>query len=235
MYRKLAILGALVLACACGVARADGGVYSGPFFKCPDAHGDEQKNLFSIIDISRFPMRIDSLGQLRIDGFAASLAASRSAEMAAAPEPTVDEMIGQQIQKLQRMAAPLGQDFEQRYVELCFATQAPPADQNIDGPFYYMPGFLIRTAITGVLQPMDTVVVPAQLYHVLSYEGPGSDIGNLRFTLTEQFWQKTAPYLGLERAEGPNIQFFAPGYRGNEERTKFELWTPIKPIKVWPR
>ncbi|TAX38937.1 GyrI-like domain-containing protein [Rhizobium leguminosarum] len=236
MNKSIGLLISFVIAAvAHGVSHADNNVYSGPFFMCPDAHGEEQKNLFKIIDISRFPMRIDTLGQLRVDGFAASLAASRSAEMATAPEPTVDEKIGEQIQKLQQMAAPLSQNFDQRYVEICFATQAPPKDQNIDGPFYYMPGFIIQTAITGVLQPMDSVIVPQQLYHVLSYEGPTSEIGNLRFTLTEQFWQKTAPYLGLERADGPNIQIFAPGLKGTEEQTKLELWTPIKPIKIWPR
>lgn len=235
MCRKLGLLSFVFLVAASGASYADNNVYSGPFFMCPDAHGEEQKKLFKIIDISRFPMRIDSLGQRRVDGFVATLAASRSAETAAAPEPTVDEEIGQQIQKLQQMAAPLGQNFDQRYVEVCFATQAPPADPNIDGPFYYMPGYIIQTAITGVLKPMDSVIIPEQLYHVLSYEGPTSEIGNLRFTLTEQFWQKTAPYLGLERADGPNIQIFAPGLKGTEEQTRLELWTPIKPIKIWPR
>jgi predicted transcriptional regulator YdeE len=237
MYGKLGLLSFVFFAAVSGASYADNNVYSGPFFMCPDAHGEEQKKLFTIIDINRFPMRIDSLGQRRVDGFVASLAASRSAVMAVEPkpEPTVDEEIGQQIQKLQQMAAPLGQNFDQRYVEICFATQAPPVDKSIDGPFYYMPGYIIQTAITGVLQPMDSIIIPEHLYHVLSYEGPTSEIGNLRFTLTEQFWQKTAPYLGFERTDGPNIQIFAPGLKGTEEQTKLELWTPIKPIEIWPR
>ncbi|MGX5851028.1 GyrI-like domain-containing protein [Mesorhizobium sp. PL10] len=235
MYMKLGIISFVCLLSVIGVSHADNNVYSGPFFMCPDAHGDAQKQLFKIIDISRFPMRIDHLGQRRIDGFVASLAASRSAALAVAPEPTVDEKIGQQIQKLQQMAAPLGQDFDRRYVEVCFATTAPPADPNIDGPFYYMPGYIVQSAITAVLQPMDSVLIPEQLYLVVSYEGPTAEIGNLRYTMTEQFWQKTAPYLGYERSDGPNLQIFAPGLKGSEEQTKLELWTPIKPIKVWPR
>jgi hypothetical protein len=229
MWSKTAILSILLNLPIIGASLADDRVYSGPFYKCPDAHGDKQKALFSIIDITRFPMRIEGLGQRRVDGFAANLAASISDVM------MKEDPIGKAAQRMGEVAAPMAKGFDQQYVEVCFATEPPPTDPNIDGPFYYMPGFFVESAVTAVLQPMDSILIPEQTYLVVSYEGPSANIGNLRFTMTEDFWPKTAPFLGIERVDGPNLQIFAPGLKGTEEQTKLELWTPIKPYVISPR
>lgn len=52
--------------------------------------------------------------------------------------------------------------------------------------------------------------------------------------MTEEFWPKTAPILGLERTDGPNLMIWAPGLQGNEAQAQLELWTPIKPFNINP-
>lgn len=215
------------LALSGSVAFADDNAYTGPFHMCPDAHGAEQKALFRIIDITRMPMRVEGSGAQRIDGFAASLAASRSAQIMNRKDP-----IEEAYEKLAGITTTMSTDTRQ-LAAVCFATTPPPATDT-DGPFLFMPGYIINSQ-TDVLQPLDTVTVPAQTYLVLSYEGPSAEIGDMRFTMSEEFWPKVAPFLGLERTDGPNVMIWAPGLKGNEPNTSLEFWTPIKPYRISPR
>ncbi|QPC89719.1 GyrI-like domain-containing protein [Mesorhizobium sp. INR15] len=224
--RNFALLTLLWILVPATSAFADNQAYSGPFFMCPDAHGDEQKSLFRLIDITKLPMRIEGMGQRRVDGFAASLAASRSAAIMSGKDP-IDEA----FEKLFGMPNTMAAD-HRRLVAVCFATQPPPATDT-DGPFLFMPGFFIDDP-GDVLQPLDTVIVPAQTYLVTTFTGPASELGNLRFTLTEEFWRKTAPFLGLERTSGPNLMVWSPGEKGNEPSDTVEMWTPIKPFRISP-
>lgn len=207
-------------------ALADNNVYSGPFFMCPDAHGEEQKALFRIIDITNMPMRIEGMGPRRIDGYGASVAASRSTVMMNQTDP-----IQEAYEKLANTPTIMGRENRQ-LAAVCFALEAPPKE-DVDGPFVFMPGYLID-APGNVLQPLDTIIVPAQTYLVVSFSGAADDIGNMRFTMTEEFWPKTAPFLGLERADGPNLMIWPPGARGNETQVSLEFWTPIKPFRISP-
>lgn len=229
-YFAMKCLYAVTLICAfsqASVAFADTNVYGGPLFMCPDAHGVEQKALFKIIDISRMPMRIEGMGKRRIDGFAASIDASRETGF------LDNDPFDAASKRLNSITTTLG-DFDRRLVEVCFATQPPPPT-DVDGPFLYMPGYFVDAPTTSVLAPLDTIVVPEQIYLVMSYDGPRAEIGDMRFTLTEEFWPKVAPYLGLERAVGPNMMIYAPGYKGTEDRVSLEMWTPIKPYNIVPR
>lgn len=222
---------ALLLIASTLPAMADDNAYSGPFFMCPDAHGEEQKALFRIIDITRMPMRIEGMGPLRIDGFGASIAASRgpiNIQSESGKDP-----IEEAYEKLAGIAGTMSADEGRQLAAVCFATTPPPAE-DIDGPFVFMPGYLIKSS-ADVLQPMDTIQVPAQTYLVLSYQGTLDDIGNMRFTMTEEFWPKVAPYLGIERADGPNVMIWPEGARGDEPEQTLEFWTPIKPYVVSPR
>lgn len=207
-------------------ALAENNAYTGPFFMCPDAHGEEQKALFRIIDITKMPMRIEGMGSRRIDGYGASVAASRSTVMMNRKDP-----IEEAYEKLANTPTIMGTDNRQ-LAAACFALEPPPKE-DVDGPFVFMPGYLIE-APGDVLQPLDTVVIPPQTYLVLSFTGTPDDIGNMRFTMTEEFWPKTAPFLGLERADGPNLMIWPKGAKGNEPVVSLEFWTPIKPFRVSP-
>ncbi|WP_145964992.1 GyrI-like domain-containing protein [Rhizobium leguminosarum] len=206
---------------------ADDEIYSGPFYMCPDAHGADQKALFRIIDITRMPMRIEGRGPQRIDGYAASLAASRTVEMMNKKDP-----IAEAFEKLAGTTTTMSAD-KRRLAAVCFAT-TPPPEGDVDGPFVFMPGYLIESS-ADVLQPLDTITIPAQTYLVLIYQGPTSGIGDMRFTMTEEFWPKVAPFLGLQRADGPNLMIWAPGLSGSEDQASLEFWTPIEPYSISPR
>ncbi len=216
----------VLLALQTGLALADNNAYTGPYFMCPDAHGEDQKALFKIIDITKMPMRIEGMGERRVDGYAASLGASRSAQIMGKKDP-----IEEAFEKLAGTTTTMGAD-NRRLVAVCFALEPPPAD-NTDGPFLFMPGYFIDSP-GDVIEPLDTVVIPAQTYLVLSFSGPADDVGNMRFTLTEEFWPKVAPFLGLERAPGPNLMVWPPGFKGNEAQVTLEMWTPIKPFRIAP-
>jgi predicted transcriptional regulator YdeE len=79
------------------------------------------------------------------------------------------------------------------------------------------------------------ITIPSQTYLVLTYQGPTSGIGDMRFTMTEEFWPKVAPFLGLQRVDAPNIMIWAPGMDGKEEQTLLEFWTPIRLYSISPR
>ena len=209
----------------CG-AFADSNVYSGPFYMCPDAHGADQKGLFRTIDITNMPMRIEGMGQRRIDGFSASLSASRSAVVMNQKDP-----IEEAFERLSGVTTTMAED-DRRLVAVCFALEPPPS-ADIDGPFLFMPGYFVDTP-GDVIQPFDTIVVPEQTYLVLTFTGSAEDVGNMRFTLTEEFWPKVAPFLGLERVDGPNLMIWPPGFKGNEAQVSLEMWTPIKPYRISP-
>lgn len=224
--KRLAALALFALSLQVGTASADNNAYSGPFFMCPDAHGEEQKALFHILDITGIAMRIEGMGQRRVDGFAAPLAASRSAAIMSGKDP-----INEAFEKLFGMPNTMAQDNRQ-LVAVCFALKPPPTTDT-DGPFLFMPGFFIDSP-GDVLQPLDTVLVPAQTYLVATFTGAPADIGNFRFTMTEEFWPKTAPFLGLEREVGPNLMVWPRGSKGNEPQVTIELWTPIKAFRISP-
>ena len=208
-----------------GAAFADNDSYKGPLHMCPDAHGEEQKALFRTIDITGLPMRIEGMGETRLLGFGVQLAASRSAAVMKDGDP-----ISNAFERLFGAPNTMSTD-ARRLMAVCFATEPPPAE-DIDGPFVFMPVFLAEPNLA--MPPMDSVLIPALTYLVVKYAGPSADIGNFRFTMTEEFWPKTAPILGLQRVDGPNLMIWAPGLRGNEPQAQLELWTPIKPFKINP-
>lgn len=68
-------------------------------------------------------------------------------------------------------------DQKRRLMVACFATEPPP-NEDLDGPFVFMPGFLAQG--DQVMPPMDSVIVPPQTYLVVTYIGPSADIGSFR-------------------------------------------------------
>jgi predicted transcriptional regulator YdeE len=79
---------------------------------------------------------------------------------------------------------------------------------------------------------MDTVVVPPQTYLVLHYTGTVDDIGNMRFTLPDDFLNNSALNLGLRRTDGPNVMVFESGDYNSDGPVKVEMWTPIEPFAL---
>jgi predicted transcriptional regulator YdeE len=223
---RVSKIGLLLFLISAGAAQADDNDYTGPFYMCPDAHGQEQKSLFRTMDITGLPMRIEGLGETRVLGYGAQLAASRSPTTMKDGDP-----IGNAFEKLFGTPNTMSADQKRRLMAVCFAT-TPPPKEDIDGPFVFMPGFLVNGDQD--MPPMDSVNIPPQTYLVVTYNGPSEDIGSFRFTMTEEFWPKTAPILGLERVDGPNLMVWAPGLKGNEVQAQLELWTPIKPFKINP-
>ncbi|MBY5367825.1 GyrI-like domain-containing protein [Rhizobium leguminosarum] len=140
--------------------------------------------------------------------------------------------IAEAFEKLAGTTTTMSAD-KRRLAAVCFAT-TPPPKEDVDGPFVFMPGYLIESS-ADVLQPLDTITIPAQTYLVLTYQGPTSGIGDMRYTMTEEFWPKVAPFLGLQRADGPNLMIWAPGLNGSEDQTSLEFWIPIKPYSISPR
>jgi predicted transcriptional regulator YdeE len=208
-------------------AMAAGATYSGPFYMCPDAHGAEQKALFRLIDITQFPMRIEGRGSTRVDGYGAQVMASRSAAIAGGRDP-----IEEAFEKLFSEPEIKGTENKKTLAAVCFAT-TPPPKEDVDGPFVFMPGFLNES---GELTegPRDSVLIPAQTYLVLTFSGDASEVGNMRFTLSEQFWPRVAPFLGLERADGPNLMIWLEGSGTPDGPIVLEMWTPIKPLRINP-
>lgn len=216
----------LLLLISAGSAYAENNTYEGPFYMCPDAHGQEQKSLFRTMDITGMPMRIEGLGETRLLGYGAQIAASRSSAVMRDGDP-----VDNAFEKLFGTPNTMSGDESRQLMAACFATQPPPKE-DIDGPFVFMPGF--RAERDTIIPPLETVIIPPQTYLVVTYNGATADIGNFRFTMTEEFWPKTAPILGLERVDGPNLMIWATGQRGNEEQVQLELWTPIKAFKINP-
>lgn len=128
------------------------------------------KARFRLLDITKMPMRIEGKGSQRVDGCAASVSASRSAQIMSKKDP-IDEA----FEKLAGTTTTMGADHH-RLAAVCFA---PPPNGDIDGPFLFMPGYLIENE-GDVLQPLDTVTIPAQTYLVLTYSGPTTEIGDMR-------------------------------------------------------
>jgi predicted transcriptional regulator YdeE len=165
----------LAFIAAPSIVLADDEVYSGPFYMCPDAHGADQKALFRIIDMTRMPMRIEGRGPQRIDGYAASLAASRTLEMINKKNP-----IAEAFERLAGTTTTMSAD-KRRLGAVCFAT-TPAPKEDVDGPFVFMPGYLIESS-ADVLQPLDTITVPAQTYLVVTYKG--ADVGDRRHAVCD--------------------------------------------------
>ena len=192
---------------------------------CPDAHGAEQKALFKLLDISGVAMRIEGMGQRRVDGFAARTGASGFVSETENPITQAFEKLFSSNNTIPELEAGQG------LVTVCFAKEAPPTSDT-DGPFYFMPGFFVDDSDRNVEPPRDSVTIPAQTYLVTTWSGLSTDIGNFRFTLTEEFWPKTAPFLGLGRVDGPNIMIWPPGQSDNETSATVEMWTPIKAFQI---
>lgn len=217
-----ALLPCLVLVLAFSPTPGTSADFTGPFFMCPDAHGEEQKQRFRMIDIEEGSMRIEGLGPITLEGFGARVAESKSNAIMSGQDP-IEEAFG----KLFSDATVFSAIPQKRLAAACFA-QTPPPKEEIDGPFVFMPGFLVED---GQIDPgKDSITIPAQTYLVLKFTGPGSAVGDMRFSLTEGFWRDRAPALGLERADGPNLMIWAQGdYGAPEGSTTLEMWTPIKP------
>ena len=205
-----------------GAAAADKPSFAGPFYKCPDAHGADQKALFKKIDISSMPITIEGKGSFAVAGDNAQTSASRS--VSADTDP-----IFQSIARWSTLARALQADADHRTVSVCFATEpAPKADE--DGPFNFLSGRFVNER--NLPDRADTIVVPPQTYMVLHYTGPVSDLGNMRFTLTDDFWPNKAPSLGLKRSEGPNVMIFDLGDYTSAGNVSVEMWTPVEPVTI---
>jgi predicted transcriptional regulator YdeE len=175
-----------------------------------------------MIDIDESSMRIEGMGPLTIEGFGARVAESRTNSILSGQDP-IEEAFGKLFSDTTVFTAVP----QRRLAAACFAL-TPPPNADIDGPFVFMPGFLVDD---GQIDPgKDSVTIPAQTYLVLKFTEPGSAVGDMRFSLTEGFWRDRAPSLGLERDDGPNIMIWAEGdYGAPEGDTTLEMWTPIKP------
>lgn len=207
------------------MAHSDNESFTGPFYMCPDAHGASQKALFNILDITNLPMRVEGMGARRVDGFAANLTASLQNKLAADPVTVAFTKFFNSTTTFTELSTE-----RKGLVTVCFAKEAPPANDT-DGPFFFMPGFFMDESVQ-VVENRDTVMIPEQTYLVVSWSGASADIANFRFTLTDQFWNKTAPFLGLRRVDGPNIMVWPPGDDGNATIATVEMWTPIQPYVI---
>jgi len=172
-------------------------------------------------------MRIEGRGPTRVDGYGAQVLASASPAISSGGDP-----IKRAFEKLFSEPATQGAENKQTLAAVCFAT-TPPPKQDIDGPFVFMPGFLSEPGEL-VVGPRDSVLIPAQTYLVLTFSGDSSDIGNMRFTLAEEFWPRVAPFLGIERAIGPNLMIWQEGGKTPNGPVVLEMWTPIKPVRINP-
>lgn len=76
---RMSKIGILLFLISSGAAYADNNAYTGQFYMCPDAHGQEQKSMFRTMDITGMPMRIEGMGTTRLLDYGAQIAASRSA------------------------------------------------------------------------------------------------------------------------------------------------------------
>lgn len=210
-----------------------GTAFAGPYFKCPDAHGAEQKKLFKIIDISKLPMRIEGMGEIAIIGVNAAVKASAGAKAPMGNDAVDANPFHQAFGKLAVHAQSMNANTDRRLVAVCFATTPPPTG-DVDGPFNYLPGFFadpLKLHMQGNASGgFDSVIVPPKTYLVLHFHGQARDVGNFRFTLTEDFWPKVAPRLGLQRIDGPNVMIYQSGGLAKEDDAEvdLEMWTPIK-------
>ena len=203
--------------------------YTGPYWMCPDAHGADQATLFKTIDISKFPMRIDTLGDMTVEGVQARVNASRSAAIMNKDGDPIENAFKKLFGDYGTTMA-VGP--KRRLAALCFAVGPPPADQQTDGPFVFMPGFIVQKDQSPDPH-LDVVTVPQHLYLVVSYTGSQDDVGNMRFTLTNEFWPRYAPLLGFHRDDrAPNLMIWEVDQSGNESTQRLEMWTPILPVSV---
>lgn len=227
------ILPILLCGATSGIAAEE--IFEGPFYRCPDAHGEEQIARFETIDLSGFPMRIASHEAFVIEGVQAHVEASRTglATMAnGGPGDPIEAAYMQLGEEIGATVAGGPDNLQRQLAAICFAVTPPPEDQSIDGPFIYMPGHIVEAGAPS-LGTLDRVHVPAHLYLVVSFSGPLEDIGSLRFTLSNDFFPKYGAMLGLVRDDqAPNLMISAFGEQGFEPIQHLEMWTPILPISV---
>jgi hypothetical protein len=116
--KVLLVLSSLIasVAVSFGVRAAEKPTFVGPFYKCPDAHGADQKARFKKIDISGMPMTIEGKGSLAVAGDNAE--AQESISPAGADDP-----IAVSIGKWSTMAQAMHADVDHRTVSVCFATK----------------------------------------------------------------------------------------------------------------
>jgi AraC family transcriptional regulator len=102
-------------------------------------------------------------------------------------------------------------------------------DTQEDGSFRYVAGFQVD-ADAPEPDGMGAFDVPAATYVVVTQRGPLNDKERGLGAALNYVYQDWLPHSGYKRAATPDLEWYDERFRGDEEDSEMDVYTPIVPV-----